>query len=498
MALPTIPCYWSTRKDLYEQAIVKRRNHDVDFRQKWANAANYFHKSDVSASKQKAWESEALKKDSFDVYKKEKDKEEKRQNLERRRLKLAQMLKNERTRYEAELKGYSPDNYSRLEDMKERVDTLRSAREEKRKQIAEEKIYEHWRINNPDLRRLESEQMKEHIVGSWVGQVEERQERAEIERMEKEKYEEEMEKERLAALELEKQKEQKKLEEEKKLKQVLRGQMMELKKKEIEAEMLKQQQEALEKQQLEIEELEEERKKMEAERQKQEFGRFLLRQHKTQMMRKSRKIQEELEMDKKILENLIEKEKELESVQTARREKAKADAAWMKKVIEDQLRLEKAREAELDMLYQDEAARVWQKREAEWERERIARERLMKEVLDERQNQIEDRMEDVRQQQEESLRQREILLREIEIANQMTRREQEEAEQQKEALKLDLREQITARHEQEVSVRKKKEAELNEEKKAENDYEEFLQQETERMKLQRYNPKFHGKKQAWM
>ena len=31
-------------------------------------------------------------------------------------------------------------------------------------------------------------------------------------------------------------------------------------------------------------------------------------------------------------------------------------------------------------MYQDEAARVWDKREKEWERERAARDRLMKEV----------------------------------------------------------------------------------------------------------------------
>ena len=32
------------------------------------------------------------------------------------------------------------------------------------------------------------------------------------------------------------------------------------------------------------------------------------------------------------------------------------------------------------MLYADEAARQWQKREADWEKERIARDRLMQEV----------------------------------------------------------------------------------------------------------------------
>lgn len=56
-------------------------------------------------------------------------------------------------------------------------------------------------------------------------------------------------------------------------------------------------------------------------------------------------------MDRKILESLSAKEEEDGQLKTARKEKAKADAAWMKQVVEEQLRLEKAREAELDMLY---------------------------------------------------------------------------------------------------------------------------------------------------
>ena len=39
-------------------------------------------------------------------------------------------------RFQAELKGLSRANYERMEEMKERVDGLRSAREEKRKQVS--------------------------------------------------------------------------------------------------------------------------------------------------------------------------------------------------------------------------------------------------------------------------------------------------------------------------------------------------------------------------
>ena len=38
--------------------------------------------------------------------------------------------------------------------MKERSESLRSAREEERKQIADEKLYEHFRQNCPDIRKV--------------------------------------------------------------------------------------------------------------------------------------------------------------------------------------------------------------------------------------------------------------------------------------------------------------------------------------------------------
>jgi len=55
---------------------------------------------------------------------------------------------------QAELKGYSPDNYSRINEMKERSEALRSHREEERKQIANEKLYQHFRQNSPDIRKV--------------------------------------------------------------------------------------------------------------------------------------------------------------------------------------------------------------------------------------------------------------------------------------------------------------------------------------------------------
>ena len=49
-------------------------------------------------------------------------------------------------------------------------------------------------------------------------------------------------------------------------------------------------------------------------------------------------------------------------------------------MVAEQLELERKREAELDLLHREEAARMWERREREWGREREARERLMSEV----------------------------------------------------------------------------------------------------------------------
>ena len=63
-------------------------------------------------------------------------------------------------------------------------------------------------------------------------------------------------------------------------------------------------------------------------------------------------------------------------------------------------------------------------------------------MLEGRQEQIADKIEEVKRRQQESLDRREELLRELEIANQLTRREQERAQAEQEAIKHELKEQV--------------------------------------------------------
>lgn len=112
---------------------------------------------------------------------------------------------------------------------------------------------------------------------------------------------------------------------------------------------------------------------------------FLIRQYRAQLKRRAQQVQEELvgllhslfiqyifkcviqlgfgfrtfleflcshqEADRKILAALLEGQQDDRRIETVRRERAIADAAWMKRVIEEQLQLEQEREAEFDILH---------------------------------------------------------------------------------------------------------------------------------------------------
>lgn len=57
------------------------------------------------------------------------------------------------------------------------------------------------------------------------------------------------------------------------------------------------------------------------------------------------------ESDRRILAALVAAQQQERTLESARRERAVADAAWMKRVLEEQLQLEKQREEEFELLY---------------------------------------------------------------------------------------------------------------------------------------------------
>ncbi|NWS88473.1 TCHP protein, partial [Toxostoma redivivum] len=302
--------------------------------------------------------------------------------------------------------------------------------------FAEPLLHERWKKNNAQLREAESELHRKHVREAWSDQLTQ-QNKEKVTKLEEKSHKTAQGE----ALERTRQEEEKG-QLEKQQAETLLQQIEELKLQEAKATKLKKEQENLLKQQWELENLEEERKQMEEQWRKKELGRFLKHQCDVQLRRRAQQIQEELEADRQILSALLETEDEDQHGQIARREWAVADVAWMKRVIEEQLQLEKERQAELETIFREEAKKIWEKREEEWEREKVARDRLMSEVLAGRQRQIQEKMKLNRRAQEESIKYREQLIRELEEAKEGTRWEKEQEEEQQRARRRELQAQV--------------------------------------------------------
>ncbi|XP_040897387.1 trichoplein keratin filament-binding protein [Toxotes jaculatrix] len=498
MALPTLSACVPSRSRVLAGQLARQREQEARWRQQWELHARYFRDQNVCSQKQAVWSSRHSYQQSMSAYHKQRLKEEKKASLEQRRNRLKAMLQEEQDRLEAELREVVPDRSTLASQLVQKTEELRTAREERKKKLAQELLREHWKKNNPELREVESALHKDHVVSQWQEQISEKKQQEVAEQEEKRRFENEYERTRKEALERMKQAEEKRKAEDRKRAEELRKQMEELKLREEEATRLKKEQEALLAQQWALEKIEEERRKVEERQKKSEMGHFLIRQYRAQLKRRAQQVQGELEADRKILAALLEGEQEDRRLETARRERAIADAAWMKRVIEEQLELEREREAEFDILHREEAQHVWEKREAQWEKERKARERLMHEVLVGRQQQLELKMQKNREAQEESLRRREELIQELELEREIRRREKEQEEGRRTARIQELNAQVEQQHQKHWEEQCRLEQDEEEEREALQIQEKELRLEMQRMAKKGYQEKIHSRpRSAW-
>uniref|UniRef100_A0A3P9H3P5 Trichoplein keratin filament-binding protein n=1 Tax=Oryzias latipes TaxID=8090 RepID=A0A3P9H3P5_ORYLA len=500
MALPTLSTHLSSRSRMAADQLSRRREEEAQWRQQWELHARYFREQNLHSLRQAAWGSRSSFHQSMSAYHNQRLKEEKKANLEQRRDRLRAMLQAERDQLEAELRALVPDRSTLKSRLVQKTEELRTAREDRKKKVM---LFHYWMSLVDVLPYLlclqaESALHKDYVVSQWQEQISEKKRKEVTEQEEKRHFENEYERSRKEALQRMKQAEERKKEEERKMAEELRKQMEELYLREEEATRLKKEQDALLHQQWELEKIEEERRKMEERQKKTEIRHFLIRQYRAQMKRRAQQVQGELEADRRILAALLEGEQEEMKLETVRRERAVADAAWMKRVIEEQLKLERQREAEFESLHREEAQRVWERREAQWEKERKARERLMREVLMGRQQQLELKMQKNREAQEESLKRREELIQELELERELRRQEKEKEEGRQTARAKDLKVQMEQHQQEQLEEQHLMEQEEEENRKALEIQEQELRLEMQSMAEKGYQEKIHSRpRSAW-
>ncbi|TWW58460.1 Trichoplein keratin filament-binding protein [Takifugu flavidus] len=352
--------------------------------------ARYLERQSFCNERHDVWTSRFYFYRSISEYHKQRLKEERKSTLECRRNQIQTLLKEEMNQLEAELRELDHDRKTQRGRHRQKKGEHSTERQESREKV-------------------ETELHKDHVVGQWLKQLSEKKKWQVSQQEEERRFENDYERTRNLVLERMKQAGQQNRPDEKKRMEDLCKHMEELKLKETTE--LKVEQKALMFKQRQLQKIEKEMKQMEEREKKPEMQRFLVRHYHTQMMQRAEQVQAELEAERKILAALMEGEEE-EMMKRSHGERAVADVAWMECAIEEQLQMEREREAKIEDLNRQEAQRLWEQ-EPQREKERKARELLMQKVLSDKQQQLMMKIQENRKAQQESRKRREELIHEL-------------------------------------------------------------------------------------
>uniref|UniRef100_UPI00358F2E6C trichoplein keratin filament-binding protein-like n=1 Tax=Myxine glutinosa TaxID=7769 RepID=UPI00358F2E6C len=346
--------------------------------------------------------------------------------LMERRARLSLLLQTDQARWETEMalmgQGRGQRNtltIGEAKDVKARVEALIRVREERRNKVAKQMVKERWRRDIPQLRQAWRDCHLASVAESWDGRC------TELEKLETVRGQERTpEAETLALERAEKARciEEERCRERERQKihaEMLQKQMAELKEREEEAKHLEREHVMLMREQERLEVAIRQRKMDGKQREQAEPGHRLRKQQvEVRLRQRAREVQQDLEQDKKLLEAMEEAEEERDTVSKERREKGLAESTWLCQVLEQQIDLEKEREARMVYILLEEAERELKRREEKWERERMARVRLMQQLLQDRAQQVQARLIANRAKRKESIKNREDLIGQLEADRQ--------------------------------------------------------------------------------
>merc|ERR1719343_1892633 len=97
-----------------------------------------------------------------------------RSSLQERRARLASMLSAEQKAYEQELVDIEESPQQRMDKMAVRAYELKKRREDERKAIVQEKLYQQWRAGIDDLRTMDSRIVELNVIADRDFQLDEK------------------------------------------------------------------------------------------------------------------------------------------------------------------------------------------------------------------------------------------------------------------------------------------------------------------------------------
>jgi len=139
-----------------------------------------------------------------------------------------------------------------------------------------------------------------------------------------------------------------------------------------------------------------------------------------------------------------------DDVHEEKKRKAIEEVEWMRNVLEQQQEEERQREKELELMFAEEAAKMWTKQEEVWEREMKARKRLMDEVSAGWKKQNNERLAAAKLVEEEELKRMVEIREDVKHLSQHIQELERKKEEKQESLVEALDEQVKEAHQRKL------------------------------------------------
>ncbi|XP_054843274.1 cilia- and flagella-associated protein 53 [Eublepharis macularius] len=320
---------------------------------------------------------------------------------EERRERLRDLLEKEERGYIAEMELIEEESTEdRKKKMRVKAKLLRENREEERRKIVAEKQEQQFRENCEELRMQCSQKHLLEVCEDRLAQLALKEELKKQREQEEAAFVALWEEDRLAKERRATEEERKRLERNSNMLNMLNTQRAVADAQKREEKRLKEEEAKYMEEERQLFKLEDERAEIDRQRKLRECGDMLLTSAREKMKRLHQARQEELALDMKVLDHALRQSQDDTDEQKRQKKERLKEQQIYRAYLAEQLEKEKRLEKEMDKLREEEMARMWARR-AEHERQgKAARQRLMKEVLDTRQLQIQEKLQRNAQEQE--------------------------------------------------------------------------------------------------
>nr|XP_003227331.2 PREDICTED: cilia- and flagella-associated protein 53 isoform X1 [Anolis carolinensis] len=328
---------------------------------------------------------------------------------EERRKRLLNLLEAEERGYFIEMEALEETMEDRQKDMRARAKQLREKREEARQKLVAEKREQQFRETSEELRTQWSQKHMLEVCEDRLAQL------ALKEELNKQKAQEEAafaalwEADRLAKEKRAMEDDQKRSRRNDDMLNMLNTQQAIAEAQRQEERRLKEEEAKLMQEDMQLMKLENERAEIERRRKLRECGSMLLESMKEKRKRFDEEREEELALEMKILDHILQESLEDTESQRQRKKELLKEQQTYRAYLAQQREEEKQREKEMDKLRAEDSAKMWAKRAEKAKALKTARDGLLREVMDTRRLQIEEKLQRNAREQEELFRDRELL-----------------------------------------------------------------------------------------